>query len=47
MISGATGPASLWLSAGELTGGVEVAKAPVAIELRETVRERVSFLLNF
>lgn len=47
VISGATGPASLWLSAGELTGGVEVAKAPVAIELRETVRERVSFLLNF
>lgn len=40
-------PGKLWLSDGDLVGGVEFASKPLAVRLRKTVRERVSFLLEW
>lgn len=40
-------PGRLWLQAGQLAGGVEIARTPVSFPLRATVRERIPFLMRF
>jgi hypothetical protein len=40
-------PGALWLQAGDLVGGVEIAARAVSIPLRPTVRERLKLLVRF
>lgn len=40
-------PGRLWLTPGQVIGGVEIAPYEVSIDLRATVRERVKLLLRF
>ncbi|MBB4066278.1 phage tail protein [Gellertiella hungarica] len=37
----------LWLEAGELSGGVAIASKPIAVPLRETVRDQFKLMLRF
>lgn len=46
-ITDAAKPGKLWLEAGGLTGGTEIAAQPISILFGETVREHVQFFLRF
>lgn len=40
-------PGKLWLDAGELIGGTEIAMSAISFPMRETVREQLKFLVRF
>ncbi|WP_298981569.1 phage tail protein [uncultured Roseibium sp.] len=46
-VTDAAKPGKLWLEAGGLTGGTEIAAQPISILFGETVREHIQFFLRF